>query len=84
MLSNLTHGEDNNNNSEWLAMYFNDFRRRILKLFGKSFHEFSTALGLSLLDNKHVKLTEQSNIITFQYIVLNLLIFSYSLNSFNK
>uniref|UniRef100_A0A182NDD7 RNA cytidine acetyltransferase n=1 Tax=Anopheles dirus TaxID=7168 RepID=A0A182NDD7_9DIPT len=42
--------------NEWLNEYFSDFRRRILKLLGKSFSKFSTSLALSLLENKAVKL----------------------------
>lgn len=38
----------------WLQEYFIDFRRRILKLLPKSFTKYNTALGLSILDNKHV------------------------------
>jgi len=39
---------------DWLQQYFIDFRRRILKLLPKSFGKYSTALALSLLDNKNV------------------------------
>jgi N-acetyltransferase 10 len=39
---------------DWLQQYFLDFRRRILKLLPKSFTKYTTALALSLLDNKHV------------------------------
>jgi N-acetyltransferase 10 len=43
---------------EWLTAYFTDFRRRILKLFGKSFNKFTTGLALSLLDNRNVKVSD--------------------------
>ncbi|XP_013101458.2 RNA cytidine acetyltransferase [Stomoxys calcitrans] len=43
-------------NAEWLSLYFNDFRRRAIKLMGKAFREFPTSLALSLLDNKWVKI----------------------------
>lgn len=39
----------------WLQEYFLDFRRRILKLLPKSFNKYNTALALSILDNKHIK-----------------------------
>lgn len=39
---------------DWLHQYFLDFRRRVLKLLPKAFTKYSTALALSLLDNKHV------------------------------
>lgn len=45
--------------AEWLSLYFNDFRRRVLKLLGKTFREFPTSLALSLLDNKWVKLQQE-------------------------
>lgn len=41
---------------EWLSMYFHDFRRRFIKLLGKTFQQFTTGLALSLLDNKAVSL----------------------------
>lgn len=41
---------------DWLTEYYKDFRRRILKLLGKSFQSFTTGLSLSLLDNKAVRL----------------------------
>lgn len=39
----------------WLQEFYIDFRRRILKLLPKSFTKYNTALGLSILDNKYVK-----------------------------
>lgn len=51
--SNLQRVETKN----WLQSYFIDFRRRILKLLPKSFKKFTTGLALSLMDNKHVKIT---------------------------
>lgn len=41
---------------DWLQQYYIDFRRRILKLFPKAFNKYTTAIGLSLLDNKNVKI----------------------------
>lgn len=38
--------------SDWLSMYFRDFRRRLIKLLAKAFQSFTTGLALSLLDNK--------------------------------
>uniref|UniRef100_A0A1B0B8I7 RNA cytidine acetyltransferase n=1 Tax=Glossina palpalis gambiensis TaxID=67801 RepID=A0A1B0B8I7_9MUSC len=40
--------------TDWLNLYFNDFRRRITKLLSKAFREFPSSLALSLLDNKWV------------------------------
>ncbi|ALC49640.1 l-1-G0020 [Drosophila busckii] len=39
----------------WLGLYFQDFRRRVLKLMGKTFREFETKLCLALLKNKTVQ-----------------------------
>lgn len=39
---------------DWLQQYFLDFRRRVIKLLPKSFTKYTTALALSLLDNKNV------------------------------
>lgn len=47
-------------NAEWLGLYFNDFRRRVIKLMSKTFREFSTSLVLSLLDNKWVKVQQEA------------------------
>lgn len=41
----------------WLPAYYRDFRRRLMKLLGKSFTKFSTGLCLSLLEHKAVKLS---------------------------
>lgn len=46
-------------NAEWLSLYFNDFRRRIIKLLGKAFKEFTTSLALSILDNKTAKIEQK-------------------------
>ncbi|XP_075148996.1 RNA cytidine acetyltransferase l(1)G0020 [Haematobia irritans] len=46
-------------NAEWLSLYFNDFRRRAIKLMGKAFREFPTSLALSLLDNKWVQIPHE-------------------------
>lgn len=47
---------DKTESNDWLTEYYKDFRRRILKLLGKSFQSFTTGLSLSLLDNKAVRL----------------------------
>lgn len=39
----------------WLSEFYADFRRRILRLVGKSFTAFTTSMVLSLLDNNTVK-----------------------------
>ncbi|KAH8304725.1 hypothetical protein KR044_007263, partial [Drosophila immigrans] len=39
----------------WLPLYYRDFRRRVLKLMGKTFREFGTKLCLSLLKNSSVE-----------------------------
>lgn len=38
----------------WLGMYYHDFRRRFMKLLGKTFQHFTTGLALSILDNEAV------------------------------
>lgn len=43
----------------WLSMYFFDFRRRFMKLLGKSFEDFSTGLALSVLDNDAVAIKSE-------------------------
>lgn len=45
----------------WLSMYFYDFRRRFMKLLGKSFQEFSTGVALSVLDNDAVALKSEGD-----------------------
>ncbi|XP_016937181.2 RNA cytidine acetyltransferase [Drosophila suzukii] len=40
--------------TSWLGLYYQDFRRRVLKLMGKTFREFETKLCLALLKNKSV------------------------------
>ncbi|XP_036318719.1 RNA cytidine acetyltransferase [Rhagoletis pomonella] len=45
--------------AEWLSLYFNDFRRRIIKLLSKTFREFPTSLGLSIIDNKRAKIEQK-------------------------
>uniref|UniRef100_A0A1B0D2E7 RNA cytidine acetyltransferase n=1 Tax=Phlebotomus papatasi TaxID=29031 RepID=A0A1B0D2E7_PHLPP len=42
---------DKTASDSWISAYFCDFRRRILKLLGKSFQSFSSSLALSLIDN---------------------------------
>ncbi|KAH8416759.1 hypothetical protein KR222_003284 [Zaprionus bogoriensis] len=39
----------------WLNLYYQDFKRRVLKLMGKTFREFETKLCLALLKNSQVK-----------------------------
>lgn len=56
MISKIS--QENTESTDWLSMYFHDFRRRILKLLGKSFNSFTTGLSLSLLDNRAVTLKE--------------------------
>jgi N-acetyltransferase 10 len=41
---------------DWLQAYFTDFRRRVLKLLPKSFTKYTTALALSVLDNRNVEI----------------------------
>jgi N-acetyltransferase 10 len=55
MLATLHTNLQNVESKNWLQLYFVDFRRRILKLLPKAFKKFTTALALSLLDNKHVR-----------------------------
>lgn len=50
------------NGSQWLNLYFKDFRRRIIKLSGNVFREFPTHIGLSLLDNKQLDLENPGKI----------------------
>lgn len=50
MISNLK--TDRVESDDWLSMYYRDFRRRVIKLLAKTFHNFTTGLSLSLLDNK--------------------------------
>ncbi|XP_055623829.1 RNA cytidine acetyltransferase isoform X2 [Toxorhynchites rutilus septentrionalis] len=59
MVSPISHSLEKLETSDWLKQYFIDFRRRILKLLGKSFRKFSTGMALSLLDNRAAKLDEQ-------------------------
>lgn len=51
---------------DWLSMYFRDFRRRIIKLLAKTFHNFTTGLALSLLDNKAVTIKNERKL-TFNF-----------------
>lgn len=46
--------------AEWLSLYFNDFRRRIIKLLSKTFREFTTSLALSIIDNKWAKIDHKA------------------------
>ncbi|XP_030378737.1 RNA cytidine acetyltransferase [Scaptodrosophila lebanonensis] len=46
--------------ASWLGLYYNDFRRRVLKLMGKTFREFETKLCLALLRNKTVQMSTQA------------------------
>lgn len=45
-----------NERNNWLAAYFRDFKRRMLKLLGKSFSSFTTGLALSLIEHKGITL----------------------------
>lgn len=47
-----------NDNDNWLAAYYKDFRRRMLKLLGKSFSKFTTGLALSLLEHRAITLND--------------------------
>ncbi|XP_058830026.1 RNA cytidine acetyltransferase [Topomyia yanbarensis] len=60
MIAPISNSLDKVENSDWLNQYFIDFRRRILKLLGKSFNKFGTGMSLSLLDNRAVKASEQA------------------------
>lgn len=59
MISTLQKAGIAKSSGEWLPLYFADFRRRIIKLLGKSFREFPTSLALSLLDNKFAKVADE-------------------------
>lgn len=59
MISTLQKAVITKSSGEWLPLYFADFRRRIIKLLGKSFREFPTSLALSLLDNKFAKVADE-------------------------
>lgn len=59
MISTLTLKKTETKN--WLSMYFYDFRRRFMKLLGKSFEDFTTGLALSVLDNEAVALKSEGN-----------------------
>ncbi|XP_058459201.1 RNA cytidine acetyltransferase [Malaya genurostris] len=56
MIAPISNSLDKVETNEWLNQYFIDFRRRILKLLGKSFNKFGTGMSLSLLDNRAVNL----------------------------
>lgn len=59
MISPISHSIEKVETNDWLNQYFIDFRRRVLKLLGKSFRKFSTGMALSLLDNRAAKITGQ-------------------------
>lgn len=66
--------------NDWLAMYFHDFRRRFIKLLGKTFQNFTTGLSLSILENKAVALKSEgkhflSNHQKTKFLFLSLIIF---------
>ncbi|XP_055689999.1 RNA cytidine acetyltransferase isoform X2 [Lutzomyia longipalpis] len=42
---------DKTASDSWISAYFFDFRRRILKLLGKSFQSFTSSLALSIIHN---------------------------------
>uniref|UniRef100_A0A336LK77 RNA cytidine acetyltransferase n=1 Tax=Culicoides sonorensis TaxID=179676 RepID=A0A336LK77_CULSO len=64
-----------NEENSWLAAYYKDFRRRILKLLGKSFSKFNTGLCLSLLEHKSVTLKNE----TITHIVIDTIFFSHDI-----
>ncbi|XP_060661511.1 RNA cytidine acetyltransferase [Drosophila nasuta] len=43
---------------DWLPSYYKDFRRRVLRLMGKTFREFDTKVCLSLLSNSPVTIPD--------------------------
>lgn len=53
---------------DWLTEYYKDFRRRVLKLLGKSFQTFTTGLALSLLDNKAVHFDTEGELNEYESI----------------
>lgn len=55
-INNIQDHENQLQTTNWLSMYYSDFRRRFLKLLAKTFREFPTAVGLSLLDSRHIYL----------------------------
>uniref|UniRef100_A0A8D8PD19 RNA cytidine acetyltransferase n=2 Tax=Culex pipiens TaxID=7175 RepID=A0A8D8PD19_CULPI len=59
MISPISHSIEKVETNDWLNQYYVDFRRRVLKLLGKSFRKFSTGMALSLLDNRAAKITGQ-------------------------
>ncbi|EDS32039.1 polycomb protein l(1) [Culex quinquefasciatus] len=59
MISPISHSVEKVETNDWLNQYYVDFRRRVLKLLGKSFRKFSTGMALSLLDNRAAKITGQ-------------------------
>ncbi|KAL1397317.1 hypothetical protein pipiens_009865 [Culex pipiens pipiens] len=59
MISPISHSIEKVETDDWLNQYYVDFRRRVLKLLGKSFRKFSTGMALSLLDNRAAKITGQ-------------------------
>lgn len=58
MLTTISH--DSHSTKNWLIAYYTDFRRRILRLLGKSFSKFTTSLALSLLDHKRISLSKEN------------------------
>lgn len=54
MIASLS--SDRVDTKDWLQAYFLDFRRRVIKLLPKAFTKYTTALALSVLDNKNVAL----------------------------
>ncbi|XP_063708521.1 RNA cytidine acetyltransferase [Culicoides brevitarsis] len=49
-----------NERENWLAAYFKDFKRRLVRLLGKTFSNFTTGLALSLLEHRSVTLLNES------------------------
>lgn len=77
MISPISKSLEKLETNDWINQYFTDFRRRIIKLLGKSFRKFTTGMSLSLLDNKASKITELGMYPIFFLIIL--LIFKYLL-----
>uniref|UniRef100_A0A2M4BBX0 RNA cytidine acetyltransferase n=2 Tax=Anopheles marajoara TaxID=58244 RepID=A0A2M4BBX0_9DIPT len=59
MLCPITPSMERLETQDWIKQYFVDFRRRILKLLGKSFSRFTTGIALSLLENKAINIDAQ-------------------------
>ncbi|KAH8387249.1 hypothetical protein KR093_005872, partial [Drosophila rubida] len=58
----MLHSLQSSASTGWLSLYYQDFRRRVLKLMSKTFREFDTKLCLSLVKNASVQETEDSQV----------------------